>query len=78
MRDQTTIWGEVSDWPPEQRRALAVHLLRSLEQDKGIGPVSRERQQALQQLIGIWKTQQPPDDEQAEQILRKERMKKYG
>ena len=41
-------------------------------------PISKERQAALRQLIGIWKTEQPLDDEQVERILERENMKKYG
>jgi hypothetical protein len=40
--------------------------------------VSKERQEALRQLIGIWKTEHPPSDEEVERILEEERMKKYG
>jgi len=32
----------------------------------------------LRRLIGIWKTEQPPGDEEVERIIEKERMKKYG
>jgi hypothetical protein len=78
MHDLTTIWREVSSWPPEQRLALATRLLQSLQPGEGPWAVSNERQQALRQLIGIWKTEQPPDDEEVEQILEQERMKKYG
>jgi hypothetical protein len=78
MHNLTTIWREVSSWPPEQRLALATRLLQSLQLGEGLKAVSNERQQALQQLIGIWKTEQPPNDEQVERILEQERMKKYG
>ena len=40
--------------------------------------LSKERQQALRELIGLWKTEQPPDDEEVERIIEQERMKKYG
>jgi hypothetical protein len=42
------------------------------------GRVSKERQEALRQLIGLWKTENPPSDEEVERILKEERMKKYG
>jgi hypothetical protein len=42
------------------------------------GGVSKERQDALRQLIGIWKTKHPPDEEEVERIIDQERMKKYG
>jgi hypothetical protein len=41
-------------------------------------PVSNERQDALRQLIGICKTEQPPSDEEVQRILEQERMTKYG
>jgi len=78
MHNLTTIWAEVSNWPPEQRLALATHLLQSLQQEIDSRAVSKERREALQQLIGIWKIDQPPNEEQVEQILDEERMKKYS
>jgi hypothetical protein len=39
---------------------------------------SKERQEASRQLIGICKTEHPPNDEEVERILEEERMKKYG
>lgn len=44
----------------------------------GTVPVSKERQEALLGLIGIWKTEHPPSDEEVEQIIEEYRMKKYG
>jgi hypothetical protein len=78
MHNLTNVWREVSNWPPEQRLALATRLLQSLQEDEGPAAVSEERREALQQLIGIWKTEQPPSDEQVERILEQERLKKYG
>ncbi len=49
----------------------------SLQQEEAPLAVSEERQAALRQLIGVWKTAQPPTDEQVEQMLEQERMKKY-
>lgn len=40
--------------------------------------VSKERHEALLQLIGLCKTDFPPDDERVDQILEQEWMKKYG
>ena len=76
MHNPTNIWSEVSGWPPEQRLALAQLLMQSLQQE---GPaVRKERQEALQQLIGIWKTDRPLSDEQVEHVLEHDMMKKYG
>jgi hypothetical protein len=77
MSSLTDIWREVSGWPPDERRVLATRLLQSLEEDEA-GPVPRERQQSLEKLIGIWKTEHPPTDEEVEHILEEARMKKYG
>ena len=78
MSDFTKIWRELSSWSPEQRLALATRLLQSLDQEERPVAVSREQREALQALIGIWKTKQPPNDEQVTRILEEERMKKYG
>ena len=40
--------------------------------------VSEEQKEALLGLIGICKTDHPPGDEEVEQIIEEERMKKYG
>jgi hypothetical protein len=78
MLDPANIWREVSGWPPEQRLALATRLLQSLKEEERPAPVSKERQEALHQLIGVWKTAQPPSDDQVERLLEQERLKKYA
>lgn len=78
MHDLTNIWREIRGWPAEQRLALATRLLQSLEQEETPVAVSKDQQKALQELIGIWKTEQPPNDEQVESILEQERLEKYG
>ncbi len=40
--------------------------------------VSPERKEAILSLIGIWKTDNPPSDEEVEKIIDEARMKKYG
>lgn len=77
MDNPTNIWRELLNWPPEERLALARRLLESLQRNEVLLAVSPERRNALQQLIGIWKTQEPPNDEQANRIVEQERMKKY-
>ena len=68
--------------PPETEleRASAAGHRRAATMDPFAGsvPVSKERQEALRQLIGICKTEHPPDDEEVERIIEEERMKKYG
>jgi hypothetical protein len=41
-------------------------------------PVSKEQKEALLGLIGMCKTDNPPDDEEVERIIEEHRMKKYG
>ena len=41
-------------------------------------PVSKEQKEALLGLIGMWKIENPPNDEEVEQIIEEARMKKYG
>jgi len=77
MDDLTNVWRVLRSWPPEQRLALETRLLQSLQEERPAA-VARERREALHQLIGIWKTAQPPNDEQVERILEQERMTKHG
>jgi hypothetical protein len=44
-----------------------------LERAVAAGRISKERQQALLELIGICKTEHPPSDEEVERILEEER-----
>lgn len=67
------IWHEVRQWPSEMRLSLAAQILRSLEQEQAAPP-----QQTPTDLIGSWKTDQPPDDEEIERILDEERLRKHG
>jgi hypothetical protein len=50
----------------------------ALEKQSGPYPVSDEQREATLRLIGIWKTENPPSDEEVEQIIDEYRMKKYG
>jgi hypothetical protein len=76
--DVTGVWQEVRQWPPRQRLALATRILQSLEQDTAAGPVAKGRADALTRLIGIWKTENPPTEEEVRQMVEEERAKKYG
>jgi hypothetical protein len=46
----------------------------------GPGPkaVSKEQREALLGLIGMWKVEHPPSDEEVKRIVEEERLKKYG
>ena len=76
MPNLNSILDEVIHWPPQQRLALATKLLQSLQREEG-QPMTQERREALLSLIGIWKMDNPPSDEQVEQTVEQERMRKY-
>jgi hypothetical protein len=62
---------------PEGQKVTVV--TPALGEVSGPYPVSKERQEAALQLIGILKTDQPPpSDEEVERIIEEARMKKYG
>lgn len=48
------------------------------EQNEESVSVSKERQEALQQLIGFWKMDHPPNDNEVVRIVREDRVKKYS
>jgi hypothetical protein len=52
---------------------LASRILRSLELEQG----STDRGSAAE-LIGLWKTDRPPTDEEIDQIIEEERLKKHA
>jgi hypothetical protein len=78
LHDVDSAWLEIRGWPPGKRLTLASRILQSLEQDSKTPDELQQRREALQQLIGIWKTHDPPRDEEVERIVEEERMKKYG
>jgi hypothetical protein len=41
-------------------------------------PVSNDQREALLGLIGMWKVEHPPNDEELERIIEECRMKKFG
>src|SRR6266496_1384661 len=43
-----------------------------------VRPVSQKQREALLGLIGIWKTDHPPSDDEVERIIEEARMKKYA
>ena len=71
MQDLTAIWREVSAWPTEDRRMLAARLLESVAADEVGSAVSPARQSALRSLIGVWKTTEPPNDDEIARIIDK-------
>jgi hypothetical protein len=77
-QDISSVWQEIRQWPSGQRLALATRILESLERESGTTVAPADRQHALKNLIGIWKTENPPSDEQVERIVEEERLRKYG
>ena len=67
------VWREVRQWPTQARLSLASRIIQSLEREQA-EPVQRP----AAALIGVWKTDQPPSDEEVERILEEEKMRKYG
>lgn len=78
MSDLTSAWKEIIQWPPRERLALATRILQSLEQESEAASVSEAREEALHNLIGIWKVETPPNEEEVQQILEEDRIEKYG
>ena len=72
------VWREVRTWPVKSRVMLATRILQSVEETiTAPVPPTDDRRQAIEQLIGFAKTENPPDDAAVEQILSEERLKKY-
>lgn len=57
---------------------IVTVLTPTVPEQSGLYPVSKERREAALALIGIWKMENPPSDEEVERIIEEERMKKYG
>jgi hypothetical protein len=69
----SSIWGQISGWPPPLRLSLASKILQSLEHEQ-----SRPRK-SLADLWGLMATEQPPPtDEEVNRILEEHRLRKYG
>lgn len=73
------VWREVEAWPVRTRLTLASRILESVERtlDAPDKP-SEERRKALQSLIGIWTSPNPPSDQDVQQIVEEERLKRFG
>lgn len=61
---------------PEGQKVTVV--APEIEPDMTPVPVSEEKKKAILGLIGIWKMENPPNDEEVEKILEEELMRKYG
>ncbi len=65
------VWGHVRDWPDWMRQSLAAKIAESLETSHPSSP------KTLGDLVGLMANDRPPPgDEEVEQILQEERLKK--
>lgn len=70
----STVWQEVREWPANERQALASKIVQSLQAETLLEETEPVR---LSDLIGAWKTQPVPTDDEIERILEEERIRKY-
>jgi len=75
-REISEVLSRVRYWAPEMRIVLARKVLETLESPAIAEP---PRAMALDEVIGVLRTDAPPpDDRQCEEIVREERERKYG
>jgi hypothetical protein len=67
--------GTLVDVTPRSNAGVASAAALTTESEAP-GSISKERQEALLSLIGIWKSDHPPSDEEVERIIEQARMKK--
>jgi hypothetical protein len=67
-----------SDPPLPEGTLVAVTPLQPQSAGRGPIAVSKEQREALLGLIGMWKVEHPPNDEEVDRIIDEARMKKYG
>ena len=73
VEDVQQVWQRIRSWPQPMRLSLAAKILQSLEAEQ-TGP-----KKSLADLVGILESDKPPPtDEDVQQILEEERMRKYG
>jgi len=70
------VLSRVRSWTPEMRIVLARKVLETLESPAIAEP---RRTMALDEVIGVLRTDAPPpDNRQCDEIIREERERKYG
>jgi hypothetical protein len=65
-------------WFPGGREVTVLESPAVVPGQQETVQVSEERRQALLGLIGAWKVDNTPDDEEVERIIEEARMEKYG
>ena len=69
------LWRRVLSMPPDDRLSLASRIIQSLEQERTI---SERPSKSLADLLGLLETVDPtPTDEECDQIVKEELMRKY-
>ncbi len=69
------LWRRVLSMPPDDRLSLASRIIQSLEQERTI---SEKPAKSLADLLGLLETvDPPPTDEECDQIVKEELMRKY-
>ena len=63
---------------PEGREVTVTFPTTDVRVAPATYEVSEERRLALLGLIGAWKMDNPPSDEEVDEIIHQERMRKYG
>ncbi len=73
------VWGRVSRWSEPMKVSLATRILQSLQAElsKGGERFQPGPRKTPADLIGAWKVDPPPSDEEIEKILEEEKMKKF-
>ena len=65
-------FAEVQGWPVKSQLTLASRILQSVEHE--IDELSPQRRQCLLDLIGILKSDKPPNDMEVDRAVEDERM----
>jgi hypothetical protein len=74
--DRDRILDEVRGWPAQDRLTLAREILQTLE---GSFPGQPARRKSLRDLLGAVTLHRPaPSDEECEELLEAELLRKYG
>jgi hypothetical protein len=78
VNDIAAILSDVCHWPPSERQALATRILQTLTPLDRPEVVSPERRRALRALVGIWQSENAPDDAEVKAIVESERLRVGG
>lgn len=75
--EMADILNRVKSWPVPSRIELARHILETVEGRPAVEPPPRSR--PVSDLVGLLRADGPaPTDEEVEQIIEEERLRKYG